>query len=252
MSYTRKHSKRGKIYGAALVQESELRAFIDFLTKHFNKIEINGKTKDGTNISFSNLDEFISYSNFEKRKIVEFELSCSGEEQSIDINFQSERLLFIPKAISYFLRYNDRNWGFKFEDDLRQELKEFRPFYSPLTYLDLGLGLPLLLFAIIILYFGIDYYFKVAGLSGYSSIDYNNSGNSNSSGILGLALLIPIYLSSYFINLFRNYLFPILFIATGKQVKEFQKRKKITTVVFGVIVMGIFINILSYFITSHI
>jgi|GEM_PF-2471165 len=250
MSYTKKHSKHGELYGAVLVEESELRDFIDFLAKDFTEIGINGKTKDGTNISFSCLDEFISYSNFEKRKIVEFEVSCSNKEHSVDIKFQNESFFFKPKTISYYLRYNNQNWGFKFEDDLRQELKEFRPYYSFLTYLDLTFGLPLLIVAITILFVSVDYFLKVAGLSGFTNVNYSNSGNSNSSWIVGVVWWIPIYLSGYFINLLRNYLFPVLFIATGKQIKEYQKRKTIAYVCFGVILLGIAINIVSNLITK--
>ncbi|GAB2994399.1 hypothetical protein GCM10027284_09580 [Cyclobacterium sediminis] len=250
MSYTKKHSKHGELYGAVLILETELRSFVDFLAKDFVEIAINGKTKDGTNINFSDLNEFISYSNFEKRKIVEFELTCSNEEQSVDIKFQNDRFFFKPKVISYYLRYNNQNWGFKFEDDLRQELKEFRPYYSFLTYLDLKMGLPLLLVAIAILFFSVDYLLKVAGLTGLTNTDYNNSGSNNSSWIVGVAWWIPIYLSGYFINLFRNFLFPVLFIATGKQVKEYRKRRNIAYVIFGVVLLGIAINIISDLITN--
>ena len=249
MIYTKKHSKNGNLYGAVLIQETDLLSFVEFLSKHFNEININGKTIDGTNINFSNLEEFTSYSNFEKRKIVEFELSCSNEEQSIDIKFQNDRYLIKPETISYYLRYNNHVWGFKFEDDLRQELKEFRPYYNFLSYINLKLGVPAIFLVLSSLLFSIDYLLKVADLPGFTNIDYYNSGRNNSSWITQIPFLASLFLLGYIMELIRNYLFPVLFIATGKQKKEYQKRKKIIYVVFGIIILGIIINLVSYFIT---
>lgn len=248
MGYIKKHSKNGEIYGAILILESELIKFINFLSQHFFEVKINGKTKDGTNISFSSKEEFISYSNYEKRKIIEFELSCSDTDQSVDIKFKNEREFFKPKIITYNLRYNNQDWGFKFEDDLRQELKEFRPYYNFLTFVDLTLGLPLIAAGMIIFIFCIDYLSKFAGLPGFTNVDYYNTNNSQSSWIVGVAWCIPIILFGYFLNLFRNYLFPILFIALGKQLKEYQKRQTISYIIFGVILMGIIVNLISDFI----
>ncbi|OOG78305.1 hypothetical protein [Algoriphagus sp. A40] len=245
MSYIKKHSKHGEIYGAILILESELINFFSFLSQHFGEVKINGKTKDGTNISFSSLGEFTSYSNFEKRKIIEFELSCSETDQSVDIKFQNERGIFKPKTLKYNLRYNNQDWGFKFEDDLRQELKEFRPYYNYLTFLDLTFGLPLLLAAILTFIFSLDYLLKFSGLIGFLKVEYIYTNTSQSSWIIGVAWCIPIFLFSYSLNLFRNYLFPVLFIATGKQIKEYQKKKTIAYIIFGIFLMGIVINLIS-------
>ena len=81
---------------------------------------------------------------------------------------------------------------------------------------------------------------------GYTTIDYTAMSESNSSSrSIGLLWWIPIFLSGYIINQTRNYLFPILFIATGKQVKEYNKRKTISYILFGVVFLGVIINIIS-------
>ncbi|GAB5409310.1 MAG: hypothetical protein BalsKO_16750 [Balneolaceae bacterium] len=250
MSYFKKHSKHGNLFGAILVHEAELRSFVNFLDKNFSEIGINCKTVDSTNITFSDLEEFIEYPNFKARKIIGFELSCNHENQYLDIKFTNERLFIRPNTISYYLRYDDRNWGFRFEEDLKHELKEFHPYYNKLTYFNLTLGFPIALLAFPLLFMAIDYLIKVTGLSGFTSLDYSKSENSQFSSVVLIAWLIPLFLSGYFLNKLRDYLFPILFISTGKQIKEYEKRKKISYFLFGVILIGIVINIASDFIIN--
>lgn len=176
------------------------------------------------------------------------ELSCLNIDQSLDIRFKNEREFFAPKVITYNLRYEDQDWGFKFEDDLKQELKEFRPYYNFLTYINLTIGLPLIFAGTLTLILLIDYLSKFSGFSGFTNFEYNATSKNQSSWIVGIAWCIPIFLFCYLLNLFRDYLFPILFIATGKQLKEYNKRKTIAYIIFGVIIMGITINLISDFI----
>ncbi|MCC5928773.1 MAG: hypothetical protein JJU28_05970 [Cyclobacteriaceae bacterium] len=240
-----KHSKQGELYGAVLIHEQELRNLVEFLEKHFNKISFNGKTKDGTNINFSDLEDFISYANYDTRKIIKLELSCTNEKQGIDIIFKNERLFVRPSTIEYYLKYDDQNWGFKFEDDIKNELKEFRPYYNYLTYFNLTYATMALLVIMVFLLISIDYYSKVLGFTGILKDGDYKSVNNYSGPAVGFTWAILIYILAYLLNKLRNYLFPVLFIATGKQVKEYQKRKNIARIVFGIIGVGIAINLIT-------
>ena len=91
----------------------------------------------------------------------------------------------------------------------------------------------------------LDYFLKEAGLWGFTDIDYSIKSESSSSSFPGLAWGILLFGLTYLMNLGRDYLFPILFIAIGKQVKEYNKRKTISYVVFGVVMLGVIINLIS-------
>lgn len=87
LNYFKKHSKRERLKGAALIKERELKVFLKFLQKNFKDIKINVKTIDQTSISFYDLDEFLQYPNFTKRKIMELEISCEDDNRSLDVNY---------------------------------------------------------------------------------------------------------------------------------------------------------------------
>lgn len=250
MNYNKKHTKHGSLSGASLVQETELTNFINFLGNEFDEIKYSAKTKDGTSINFDSLKELLDYPNFSKRNLVEMEILCAGEQRSIDISFKTGMYFIIPETITYYLAYDDSKWGFKFEDDLLQELKEFKPYYSPLTYLNLTFGIPLILVGIVILYFSIDYFLKIFGLQGYLQTNVSIEKNTLSSGLIGYIYGALLIFLGYLLNVSRNYLFPILFIATGKQKKEYQFRKKISYFAFGVVLLGVVINVISSLLTN--
>jgi heme A synthase len=52
----------------------------------------------------------------------------------------------------------------------------------------------------------------------------------------------------------RNYLYPVLFIALGRQYKEYEKRRKIANILFVTIglamIVGIITNIISNALTN--
>lgn len=246
MSLFHKHTKYGKVKVSTLIQERELKNLDEFLLKEFDDVSYKGKTKDGTSVQFESINELLSYPNFSARQLLELEISgAKKDERSINIEFESERGFIVPESINYYLSYNDQNWGFKFEDDLRNELKDFIPYYNFLTYLNYTFGLPILLFISLILYMTLDYFLKEAGLWGFTDIDYSIKSESSSSSFPGLAWGILLFGLTYLMNLGRDYLFPILFIAIGKQVKEYNKRKTISYVVFGVVMLGVIINLIS-------
>ena len=95
----------------------------------------------------------------------------------------------------------------------------------------------------------IDYFMKLVGYN-LTDINYYEDTKSSTSSFPVLAWMLLLFLSTYLINLGRNYLFPVLFIALGKQVKEYNKRKTISRILFGVVVLGIIINLISNFLIS--
>lgn len=244
MGYFKRNSKNGKLTIATLITENEITKLGNFLSVNFNNVKYKGTTKDGTIIRFTSLEDLLSYPNFDKRRLVGLDIECENDDKSLELTFCDERYIF-PETISYSLRYDNTEWGFSFENELNERLKEFKPWYSILTCTNLTYGLPAIAVIIILAVFALDFFTKQLGYSGFLSIDYN----SNTSGnlIVGYILWIPILICSFFINKIRDYLFPLIFIAIGKQKKVYENRKNLSYVLFVVIGLGIVINILSSF-----
>ena len=245
MSYRHKNRKHGEIKKACLIEVAEFNQFIVFLSKTFNEINYKGTTEDGTSIEFENLDDLLAFPNFHNRRLTNIELSATGEENSLNVNFKKRHQFIMPETINYTLTYNDQSWGFKFEDDLRNELKEFVPSYNYLTYLEFSFALPLLLFLLLISYLGLDYFLKICGFSGYTDIDLTKISEPKGSNFIGIIWGLVILIGGSILNKIRSYLFPTIFISIGKQVKEFKKRQNIAKLLFGVILLGVLVNLLS-------
>ncbi|MDR0973205.1 MAG: hypothetical protein LBM61_04390 [Prevotellaceae bacterium] len=231
-----------KIKIAALISETEMEELHNFLSENFDNIVYTGETKDGTSIYFLSFDEFLCYPNYNNRNLVQVRIRCLGQDKGLVIEFSDKRFIY-PEAINYSLNYNDPEWGFYFEDELNKRLRSFKPWYSFLTYTNLTYVLPVLFIMISLAIFAIDFYTKEIGYTGFISIDYYSLPVSNP--IIGYILWIPIVGCCFIINKLRDYLFPLIFIAIGKQRKEYKKRQNWSYFIFGTVGLGIITNIIS-------
>lgn len=73
--------------------------------------------------------------------MVGLKIKCDSDDRNLYIDISSFRRIF-PETITYFLQYDNREWGFSFEDELIERLKEFKPWYNILTFTNLTLGIP--------------------------------------------------------------------------------------------------------------
>ena len=242
MGYYKNNQKKFDLKIATLITEPTINSLNQFLTKNFDNIEYVGTTSDGTEMTFCSVDSLLSYSNFKKRNLVGLKVKCDSVDRNLYIDISCYRRIF-PETITYFLQYDNREWGFYFEDELIERLKEFKPWYNILTFTNLTFGIPGIFILCFLFISAVDYFSKLLGYSGFLSIDYNS--NSTNNPIVGYIFWIPILTFCYIINVIRNYLFPLVFIATGNQKKEYAKRQKISYFIFVVIGLGIVINIIS-------
>ena len=247
MGYYKNNQKKSDLKIATLITEPAINNFNKFLVKNFDNIEYVGTTSDGTEITFFSVDALLSYPNFKKRSLVGLKIKCDSDDRNLYIDISSFRRIF-PETITYFLQSDNREWGFSFEDELIERLKEFKPWYNILTFTDLTLGIPFIFILFFLFILAIDYFIKLFGYSGFLSIDYNS--NSTNNPIVGYIVWIPILILCYIINIIRNYLFPLVFIATGSLKKEYNKRQQISYFIFVVVGLGIFINIISSYLTN--
>lgn len=239
--YVARSSKTKELQCATLMDERGMVELGKFLSENFSEIAYRGITKDETNIRFSSLDDLLSYPNFDKRNLVGLDIECKSTDKSLDVNFREDRFIR-PDTIRYTLQYDNAEWGYSFENELNERLKGFKPWYNILTFTNLTLGLPVMGSIIALLIFGIDFWAKQLGYLGFLSIDYSaETGNQ----IVGYIMVIPILIISFLINKLRDYLFPLMFIAIGKQKERYRMRQKIAYLLFGVIGLSVIINIFS-------
>lgn len=249
MGIIAKNEKRGELKHSALIQEESLKEFIKFLKANFSHISLAAKTSDGTEIDFTNIEELFQYPNYTKRKLINIKIESKGDKGRLDVRFDNnyEYRIIKPEVISYYLYYSETSWGFAFEDDLVEQLKEFKPWYNYFTYFNYTMGIPCICIAGILLFFGVNFSLQSLGFSGF--INNVSSSTTNPQRTIEVFFIACTFvLLSYFINKIRNYFFPTLFIALGKQRKEYQKRQKILHFIFGVCALGILINIITSFI----
>ena len=111
------------------------------------------------------------------------------------------------------------------------------------------MGIPIMISLLFFFVIGVDIVLKLFEQNGF--ITYNRE-SADRSLILVYYLFGFLLLGGFLLHKIRDYLFPILFISTGKQIREYLKRKRIAYFVFVVIGLGIIINIISYFITNSV
>ncbi|MCB2408470.1 hypothetical protein [Hymenobacter lucidus] len=246
------HSKHSSISQASLLTSQSIEEFDQFLRNHFQTITYTGKLVEGTSIDFLFKENVLSYSNNNRRNLESIEIKCYGEfadrewDKYLSISFKDEMSLIKPKTISYHLSYESREWGFKFEDDLLSEIKIFKPIYNILTYADFIGGFLLLLPAILVLFLVLDGAFRLMGRRPvFASGNANNTSNDLSSISIVFLIITIVIVLGYVLNKIRDYLFPRLYIATGRQSKEYEKKMWIAGILLGTIVLGLAIEFLS-------
>lgn len=244
--FTNHRKNRSENY-AILVDEEKLKELIEHLKVNFTKIEYIGRTNDNTDLKFENLSELFSYPNHRERKLIKITIDCSGNQ--IDSNAEISITLGTEyssqtETIRYYLRYDDRNWGFHFDDDLQKHLRDFKRWFNPLTKLHFTIAIPILVFAVYILFLMLDYYAKYLGYSGY--INYVKPTQDDNIGfVAGIAQFLVLFLIGFIFDLTRKKLFPKIFIALGKQKKTHKVIRNWRYVVFTVFGLGILVNALS-------
>ncbi|HLF63116.1 MAG TPA: hypothetical protein VI603_05175 [Saprospiraceae bacterium] len=239
------YSKHDKKNFSILVDEEKLTELHNFLIKNFNKIDFSGTTSDNTQLKFRDIIDLFGYPNHNERRLLKIDIECregmGDEEAGLSITLGNE-YSFSSESVRYYLRYDNLDWGFRLDDELNKHLREFKTWYSKITIYDLTIGVPFLFFGFVMLYGSFDYVLKLCGYKGY--IEYTANSTKSSSYLL-FVLLVILFGAGYLLQKIRQFLFPKLFIALGKQKKAYLNRKTLSYVLFGVIALGIILNLFS-------
>jgi hypothetical protein len=242
-----KISKSGEEKYAILVNEKKLRELEFYLGKEFADIGYCGITKDKTNLKFDSLDDVLSYPNYPDRRLLELSISCyagiKDEDSSLRIILGNDSNI-LSRSVTYYFDYSDLDWGFRFEDDFRKYMHDFKKWYSPISKYNMISSL-LLLTAITFISIS-GYFWVIKALNGEGFIAHPATETSYIPILIFYGLVIG---TGYLLEKVKSYLFPKSFIALGRQVEEYKKRQKIGAVLFSVIliptIVGLFVNYIS-------
>ena len=243
MNYWKKYTKSQETHWAILIEENTLKSLIKFIQKNFKEVQYLWKCKDNTRITFNDLDDLVNYSNNKGKHLINLSINAFEDEKSLNVNFHNYIGFIRPQVLSYDLTYNDEIWGYKFDDDLQNELRELIPWYSILTYFPITFALVPMLMLGSIFYIWLNFVLEYLNLPTYLDISMNDPIESTKNwDILFWFWMIPLFAIAYILDIIRDYLFPRLFIALWKQIKEFWKRKMISYIIFGIFWAWILVN----------
>lgn len=241
---------------AIVVWPEDLRHLDSFLQRKFSHIEYVAKTEDNTELGPTNLNTLLEYENPDFRKLDSITIRATNADGDNVANEEVEIVLGNTGPFSYVtalvkLAFSDINTKVPIEDEIIKRVRAMHPWYSWLTKIPFKYSIPLVLF---ILSFALNlinvikkiYHFESASVTNQFTFSDNESFSATVL-IVGVLLII-----GYMIDRSRDYLFPRYFFCIGRQLNKFKKKQNVAYTIFGIILLGIAINIASSMIWSSI
>jgi hypothetical protein len=248
-------SKKTKyISHAIVVWSSDLKYFDEFLRKNFQNISYEAICHDETRLKPTNLNELLEYENPDFKSLAS--VTCKswnedGNNDSVEITIGKAGILFTETAMIR-LNFSDVKRQMPIEDEIFKRIRSMRPWYFWLSKIPFMLLLPLLLFGYSIMLNAISLTKKLTGIIPLSASNPPSSFTENEASVFMMVACGILFLVGYLIDRFKGYLFPKYFFCLGRQEKNYEKRRTISYLIFGVIILGILINIISTIISSSL
>ncbi len=249
-------SKRTKyISHSIIVYPEDIKYFDEFLRKNFQDIKYEVLCEDETKLKPANLGELLEYENPDFKKIASITCEASNKQNdndSVEIVLGKAGGLFsVNTAMTHFY-FSDIKRQILVEDEILKRIKAMRPWYFWLTKIPFSFIFPSLLWIYAILTSAISLIKKIAGVIPLtaSAPSTEKVFTDNEATVFILATMGVLFLVGYIIDYSRDYLFPKYFFYIGRQQKIYDRKRTITNIIFGVIILGIIINIVSAIITS--
>ena len=261
MQGVRKYTYRSPL----LIRVEEIHYLDKFLSDNFETVKYAAGCVDGTKFLSESLDDLLEYENPSFKRVDSLNINATSEE-----SLKAELRLYIGYVIDFSeslvgeflrstpqrdtagfeLRYADINWGIRVERELIERLEEFRPWYWWLNKVQFTWALPLSLSVLSLVLNGISLIQKLSGTytPGSSSIELT----SGEGLVLMLVAFLALFGVGVVIDSLRDYLFPGLFFCLGKQAEEFKRRQRVASLIFGVIILGIILEIVGGFVANLI
>jgi hypothetical protein len=250
-------SKKTKyISHSVIVYPEDIKYFDEFLRKNFQKIRYEILCEDETKLKPANLNEILEYENPDFKKIASITFEASNEKNdndSVEIVIGKAGLSFLSSdtAMIHFY-FSDIKRQIPVEDEIMKRIRAMRPWYFWLIKIPFSFIFPFLLWGYSISLSAISLIKKLTGIIPLTpSTPPTPSGFTEGEvSILVLATMGILFLVGFLIDNSRDYLFPKYFFYIGRQQKNYDKKRIIVNIIFGVIILGIIINLVSTIIAS--
>ena len=244
-----KINKEVTFYRPLLINDKELVYLDSFMKEFFEEVQYKAKCKSDTIIEFKDLTELISFENPSFRKIEKLEITAfkvgknqyTGDRVYIKFNNKS---IFDLQSANCSIEFNSEKEFDSFYVGFIKRMKCLQPWYNFLNTFPASLvilftlAIPTFVFVLIIGFFDI-----------FNKTNFLSSGDGKKEGFLTYAFILICYLIfSLTIDNTVNFFFPKVFYDIGKQKKVLLARHKFLYIIFGVIGLGVLINIISYFV----
>lgn len=231
---------------AILVTPDDLTHLEDFLKKHFSELAYSVTCEDGTRLEPTNLQDILDYENPTFRRIATIVIvasdgTASGDRTEISIG-KVGIILAGTQSISF--RFADVKRQQPIEEEVILRLRAMRPWFWWLSRIPFYVLLPAALV-------GMSFFLNAASIirklrAATASAPTSPSLFTESEGqTMTVVSIVALLVIGSILDRFRDYLFPRCFFLIGRQVKEYGQRKTISSIIFGVIILGILINIAS-------
>lgn len=246
-------SKTTEVRHALVVRQGDLEYLDASLRKEFSDIRYGTRCEDGTVLRPENLRELLDYENPNFRRLASITVEASsgsplGDHLEIRLGKADFSLNATGEAT---LRLHSLDKQQRLEQEIAGRIRDMRPWYSFFTRLPFAVLFPAALLGLVLAINVVSVIQKLRGTyitqpSQPSSVTLTE----NESYVMQLGVFGILALVGHVFDRFREYISPRVFFCIGKQQHEFKKRQKIVHVIFGVILLGVLINIVSAIIWS--
>lgn len=201
---------------AVVLNEEELRAISELLVTNYGELAISAECSEGSSLQTADLEEILAFENPNFRKIIAMAIGAGAnhkERCTVTIREQS--------FTSCEIEISDGNDGraLKVADELTKRLKECKPFYSIFARIT-----PTATVMILGLFWAMFTIWQ-------AFLQTGKLATENPSLIFMFYLCLPIialyFLSMSYIDRGWKWIFPKVWVSTGRQRQELDKRAKV-------------------------
>lgn len=229
---------------ALLVSSEDLQFLDESLAKEFAEVTYSATLEDGTKVAFGPLRELLDYENPDFKRIASLSVSAGTGDvlgDAVELVLGEARPALRATG-SVFYRLKNVDQLTKLEAELSGRVRAMRPWYHLLTQTNF---VDLFFYAFVVLFFASNAWSLLNRLRGIPRPAAASPITEGEAMVLVLLIGMVLYVVGRALNLSKDFLFPRVFFNLGRQVDRFRQRERIAQVLFGVIGLGIVVNLMS-------
>lgn len=221
---------------AILMDAEEVRSVASYLSSKYRAVEFTLNCNDGSTVTTNDMDDVLNFENLSHRRIESMKMSFYDDPRTED---GGEVVIgsLIASAL-FVVRGSDDAKELQIANELTQRIREMRPWYSwirrlnPPTILVGGMVIAMTLWGI------------WAAIAGQRS----EAGSTELPTAVVVGVLLPSIAAVVALIIYSdigwNWLFPRVFFAIGRQIRELERRAKWRRWIFGGLLITILLGLL--------